>query len=77
MDRRALMQLAHVGRRLATALEGAFAYQNLVREREERSTLKAQLVHVQKMETVGRVTGGIAHDFNNIFTSVLGFSDLS
>ncbi|WOE75662.1 GAF domain-containing hybrid sensor histidine kinase/response regulator [Alterisphingorhabdus coralli] len=38
---------------------------------------EAQLVHVQRMESVGQLTGGIAHDFNNLLTIVLGNLDIA
>lgn len=38
--------------------------------------LERQLLHAQKMESVGNLAGGIAHDFNNLLTAVIGYSDL-
>jgi PAS domain S-box-containing protein len=42
----------------------------------EKKNLEAQLLHAQKMESIGRFAGGVAHDFNNILSAILGYSDL-
>ena len=44
---------------------------------EERGKLQSQLMQIQKMESIGRLTGGIAHDFNNVLTAILGFAELA
>jgi PAS domain S-box-containing protein len=38
--------------------------------------LQNQLLHAQKMETVGTLAGGLAHDFNNILSGVVGAASL-
>ncbi len=42
----------------------------------ERRSMEAQLIHAQKLESLGRLAGGVAHDFNNMLAAVLSFSEL-
>lgn len=39
--------------------------------------LESQLLHSQKMESIGTLAGGIAHDFNNILTVIIGYGDMA
>ncbi len=60
----------------AVTLEDGRVVQFIVRNITEKKRLQAQLLHAQRMESLGTLTGGIAHDFNNLLTSIVGYTDL-
>ena len=57
---------------------GAAVYlrRGLARQVALRSQLEEQLLHAQKLESVGRLAGGMAHDFNNYLTVIMGHASM-
>lgn len=74
-----LTMLAKDGREIPVELtitlytvDGGVVLQYTVRDMSESKRLQAQILHGQKMESVGLLAGGIAHDLNNILMVILG-----
>jgi PAS domain S-box-containing protein len=41
-----------------------------------RQQLEAQLLHAQRLESLGRLAGGVAHDFNNMLAVIRGYAEM-
>jgi PAS domain S-box-containing protein len=46
------------------------------RDMTERRQLERQLLHAQKMQSVGTLAGGVAHEFNNLLAGINGYAAL-
>lgn len=53
------------------------AKEALKKEADMTSNLERQLMHSQRIESLGQLTGGIAHDFNNMLASIMGYTELA
>ncbi len=49
----------------------------LTNSQRENEDLSLQLNHIQKVESIGRLTAGLAHDFNNILSCMLGYNEMN
>ena len=72
-----LSRQAELSRAVAERTESLVGINRRLEEQiAQRELAEAEVMHMQKMEGLGRLAGGIAHDFNNILTGILGYVGL-
>lgn len=42
----------------------------------EKKKMEEEILHIKKMETIGKLAAGISHDFNNMLTAIIGFASI-
>lgn len=68
-------RIARAVNKLAEAVQQRSAENT--RLQEEHLELERQMLHAQKLESMGVMAGGIAHDYNNLLQSILGNIELA
>lgn len=51
--------------------------QGVIQDIHEKKQLEENLIHVQRLESLGVLAGGLAHDFNNLLTGLLGYINVA
>lgn len=77
--------LSRTGRRVEVEVTAAPAYGEcgqmlgvsiVARDISERRRAEQQLLHAERVESLGQIAGGVAHDFNNLATAIIGYAEL-
>lgn len=48
----------------------------VTRDITEKKKMEQQILHAQKIDSIGNLAGGVAHDFNNVLSSILGAASM-
>ncbi|MBI4552863.1 MAG: GAF domain-containing protein [Candidatus Latescibacteria bacterium] len=72
-----LLAMTALAGQVAIALDNARLFQDLERSVDQQTRLQEQLIHNEKISTIGQLVAGVAHELNNPLTSIIGYADLS
>jgi signal transduction histidine kinase len=72
-----LQMLQNLASYTAIALDNAGAYRRLNETLEDLTTTQAQLVHQEKLASLGALTAGIAHEIKNPLNFINNFAELN
>ncbi|MBU0729507.1 MAG: PAS domain S-box protein [Proteobacteria bacterium] len=60
----------------AIEVDGTVLIQSFHRDITDKKKMQNQLLHSQKMDSIGQLAGGISHDFKNILTSIITMTEV-
>jgi len=66
----------HLSFRVLRGLDGARTFEGIAEDLSERRSLEEQLLHSEKLASLGRMVAGAAHEINNPLTAILGYAEL-
>ncbi len=70
-------QIIHVSTRYnRVVLKNRTYHAFITRDITDQKSLELQLLHADRINTLGTLAGGMAHEFNNLMVSILGYAEM-